>query len=181
VTETELRQINPGKYDNIILANSERLANEEADARSIVGYMLLEEILEQQDNQPQVLLELSDPENEPLMARYNNEVIISPIILSHLLAQVALRRELHAIYNELFTMGGAEIIFRDPRDYELENKSLSFSKLQTAASEYGETALGIYSENIKSQGKGALQMNPPRDTILDLHHPTTKLVVLTTY
>jgi hypothetical protein len=180
VTETELRHINPGKYDNIILANSERLANEEADARSIVGYMLLEEILEQQNNHPQVLLELSDPDNEPLMARYNNEVIISPMILSHLLAQVALRRELHAIYNELFTVGGAEIIFRNLRDYKLENKSLPFSELQTIAAEYGETALGIYSDH-KSQDEGALQMNPPRDKILDLHHPSTKLVVLTTY
>ncbi|PAU94808.1 ion channel DMI1 [Aliifodinibius salipaludis] len=181
VTETELQWINPAGYDNIILANSERLENEEADARSIVGYILLEEILKQEESNPQILLELSDPDNEVLMSGYDNEVIISPMILSHLLAQVALRRELHTIYNELFTVGGAEIIFRDPEDYELDQESLKFSELRKIAAEYGETALGVYFQNDSHTGQTSLQLNPSLNQKIDLSPKNGKLVVMTTY
>ncbi|MEX1010933.1 MAG: hypothetical protein WDZ29_02615 [Balneolaceae bacterium] len=181
LTEAELRRLNPAGYDNIILANSDRLANEVADARLIVGYILLEEILKQEKANPQILLELSDPDNEILMSAYNNEVIISPLIISHLLAHVALRRELHAIYNELFTVGGAEIIFRDPEEYELDIESSTFSELKKIASRFGETALGIYSQNISSPGKLLLQLNPAPDEILNYRQKNTKIVVLTTY
>lgn len=181
VTETELRRIDPAGYDNIILVNSERLANEESDARLIVGYVLLEEILKEKKSNPPVLLELADPDNEALMSGYDNEVIISPMILSHLLAQVALRRELHTIYNELFTVGGAEIIFRDPAEYELGQESLTFSELRKVASEYSETALGIYLINKPSAREPSLQLMPRPDQLINFQQKDIKLVVLTTY
>jgi len=181
VNETELRRVNPANYDNIILINSERLENEEADARSIVGYILLEEILQEEESNPSILLELSDPNNQNLMARYDNEVIISPMILSHLLAQVALRRELHTIYNELFTVGGAEIIFRDPEEYEIESGPLTFANLKKIAASHGETALGIYSANSMQENDTSLKLNPDRNQQLNIKSQNTKLVVLTTY
>lgn len=179
VKEAELRKIDPGQFDHILLVSSDRLAEEEeADARTLVGYVLLEEVLEKAEKRPQVLLELSDPGNESLISRFKSEVIIGPMILSHLLAAVALRRELQSIYNELFTVGGAEIIFRRLEDYDLKPGKVSFDKIERRVAEYNETALGIYYTQPKNQ-QVKLKLNPDRYKTLDLD-PEMRLVVLTT-
>jgi hypothetical protein len=63
-------------------------------------------------SKPEILIELMDPENEKLFRQHRGEVLISPLILSHILAHVAFRRDLNIVFNELFTFGGAEIYFR---------------------------------------------------------------------
>lgn len=180
VREAEIKRINPANYDNIVLASSDKLVDEEeADARTIVGYILLQELIEESGKQPQVLLELSDPSNESLIRRFNSEVIIGPMILSHLLAQIALRRELHCIYDELFTVGGAEIIFRNIDEYELEQGETDFSKIEKQAARYRETAIGIYSKDPNSNARASLNLNPQRSRKLNLT-ANTSIVALTT-
>ena len=179
--EAELRNIGPAEYDNIILASSDRMNDdEEADARTIAGFLQLDHILGSQDERPQILLELFDPDNESLINRYNSEVIISPMIMSRLMAQIALRQELHAIFNELFTVGGAEITFRKPTEYNLSTGTCSFRELEIRAKAQNETALGIYRNESENQQKEKLMMNPPRDSQLMINEQV-KLVVLTTY
>jgi len=71
VNEPVLKNLNPSNYDNILLVSSERLLEkEEADARTIVGYVLLEELLDDLTKKPTVLLELSDPDNEALLRKH---------------------------------------------------------------------------------------------------------------
>ncbi len=180
VRESELKELNPSGFDNILLASSDKMEDEEeADARTIVGYILLEELLEESQAKPQILIELADPSNESLLKRFESEVIIGPMILSHLLAQIALRRELNSIYNELFTVGGAEIIFRKPAEYKLENGSLTFRELEKRAEEYNETALGIFRAPLPGESRKVLRLNPGREENLKLSDDTL-LVVLTT-
>ena len=163
VKESDLRNINPAQFDKILMMSSDKLVEEvEADARTIVGYVLLEEILEHAHLRPHILLELADPSNESLIRRFNSEVIISPMILSHMLASIALRRELNSIYTELFTFGGAEIIFRNPAEYGYHEENVMFKEIGRRAAEFGETALGVYS------ARNELKLNPDR-------HETQKL------
>ena len=163
VKEAELRRVEPAGFDSILLMSSGSLEEEEeADARTIVGYVLLEELLEKAERRPQVILELLDPSNRMLINRFESELIISPMILSHLLAATALRRELYSIYNELFTVGGAEIIFRELNDYGMERGSSTFREIENRAAEHGETALGVISEDV------GLKLNPDRDENLSL-------------
>ncbi len=180
VKESDLRKVDPASFDNILLVSSDRLAEEEeADARTMVAYVLLEEILENAAKRPQILLELADPSNESLIRRFQSEVIISPMILSHLLAAIALRRELHSIYNELFTVGGAEIIFRNLGEYGLQPGPIRFSDLERRAAEYHETALGVFQEQLDEYQRLKLKLNANRHEKLELKE-NMKLVVLTT-
>ncbi|MDN3669543.1 hypothetical protein QWY93_09380 [Echinicola jeungdonensis] len=180
IRESELRGIHPEKFDNIILVSSGRLTDEEeADARTIVGYTLLEEILEGREKKPHILLELSDPSNEILIKNFKSEVLIGPLILSNLLASIAMRRELHSVHKELFTVGGAEIIFRTPQEYGLEAANILFSDLEKRAAEYHETALGIYEGFHYEKNKVHLKLNPDREEKLAIHSEV-RLVVLTT-
>ncbi|MCE7056167.1 hypothetical protein LZF95_15900 [Algoriphagus sp. AGSA1] len=180
VNESVLKNLNPSAYDNVLLVSSERvLEKEEADARTIVGYVLLEELLENTGKKPNILLELSDPANEALLRKYKTEVIISPLILSNLLAGVALQRGVNSICKELFTAGGAEIIFRRYEEYGLDAGIISFSDLENKAAEFGETALGIYKTNLVDRDENNLILNPAKFKNIEITSEV-RLVVLTT-
>lgn len=176
MVEDELRKVRPADYDAVILLSSDRLASgEEADARAMVGYLQLEDILAESSRRPQLIMELSDPDNRHLMYGHQSEMMISPMILSHVLAQVALRRELRVVLDELFMAGGAEIQFRDPHDYPLP-ASTDFRVLEKVLAADGELALGVFRRQADERGRHLL-LNPPRDTLLDLQ-PGDRVVVM---
>lgn len=181
IVEAQLRDIDPGSYDHIILLSSSILEDShEADARTIVGKVLLEEILQSSNKRPQILIELANPDNSTLVGGKGAEMIVSPIIMSHLLAQVALRRELQSIYTELFTVGGAEIEFRDPESYGIEFGNYTFQEIADLASGFGETALGVCRNKKNAKIKNKLILNPPKHQHLSLNK-NDELVVLMTY
>ncbi|MGO1460778.1 MAG: CASTOR/POLLUX-related putative ion channel [Oleiphilaceae bacterium] len=176
MVEDELRRINPAHYDTIILLSSDRLVSgEEADARTMVGYLQLEDVLAESPGRPQLIMELSDPDNSHLLYGHQSEMLISPMILSHILAQVALRRELRVVLDELFTVGGAEIQFQNPEGYFLP-ASADFHVLEKVLAAEGEVALGVFRATADAHGRH-LMLNPPRKQYLDLQ-PGDRLVVL---
>ncbi|MEH6355508.1 MAG: ion channel DMI1 [Marinobacter sp.] len=176
MVEAELRQLQPAAYDTVMLLSSDRLASgEEADARTMVGYLQLEDVLTDQPRRPQLIMELSDPDNSHLLYNHGSEMLISPMILSHVLAQVALRRELRVVLDELFTVGGAEIQFRAPVDYTLP-ASVDFQLLERTLAKEGEIALGIYRSQPDAKGRH-LMLNPPRRDYLDVK-PGDRFVIL---
>src|SRR5690554_3339940 len=149
--------------------SSDRLASgEEADARTIMGYLSLEAELtraRKDKRAVQPLLELSDPHNKRLMGSRAGEVMISPILLSHVLAQVALRRELSVILDELFTAGGAEVGFRQLDEYDLDGGVLSYEELDEEVARRGEVFLGVDLASGGGDGKFSerrLELNPSR-------------------
>jgi Trk K+ transport system NAD-binding subunit len=175
-----LESVDPASYDNVVLLASERLkSGAESDARTILGYLLLRELTAAGAAAPSVLVELTDPDNAPLFENRRGEVIVSPIIVSHMLARVALRRELRAVIDGLFSSGGCEIFFRHIADYGLAQGEISFADLQRAADTRGEIAMGIrWAGQDQTQG-GGVQLNPRRDEHLKLNE-NDELVVLTT-
>ncbi|MBW0147632.1 CASTOR/POLLUX-related putative ion channel [Marinobacter arenosus] len=176
MVEGELRRLMPSAYHAVILLSSDRLASgEEADARAMVGYLQLEDILAESPERPQVIMELSDPDNRNLLYGHRSEMLISPMILSHILAQVALRRELRMVLDELFTEGGAEIQFRDPDDYPLP-ASVDFQLLERILANEGKVALGVFRARPDDSGRH-LVLNPARKLFLDIQ-PGDRLVVL---
>ncbi|MCK7544504.1 ion channel DMI1 [Marinobacter bryozoorum] len=176
MVEEELRQVAPAGYDAILLVSSDRLASgEEADARAMVGYLQLEDLLSEGPRRPQLIMELSDPDNRQLLYGHQSEMMISSMILSHVLAQVALRRELRVVLDDLFTVGGPEIQFRDPANYPLP-ASADFLLLEKTLAAEGEVALGVYRAEADERGH-RLQLNPPRRDYLELK-PGDRLVVL---
>jgi ion channel POLLUX/CASTOR len=175
---TLLARIDPSAYDNIVLLGSARFeTGEESDARTIMGYLVLRDMLPQHGG-PGVLIELLDAGNVPLFRHRRGEVIVSPMILSHMLAQVALRRELRPVFDELFGPGGAEIVFRRPADFGVAGAHVSFSDIERAAATRAEIALGV--RIVGSRRDGGISLNPPREQRWTLE-PDDEIVSLTTY
>ncbi len=174
--EGEIAQLSPERYDTVMLMTSDRMgSNEEADARAMVGYLQLQDYLQRTGTRPQILLELTDPHNEALLLARDSEVFLTPVMLSHLLATVALRRELRLVYEELFTQGGAEIRFR-PVPQELLSGPTDFMTVEQAVAAAGETALGIFHTHPMPDGRHLI-LNPDRERDLALS-ADDQLVVL---
>jgi len=172
--ENVLRRLDPARYGSVLLLSSDRIhSREEADARALVGSLVLEEILQDPASRPQVIVELIDPDNASLVGHDRNETLISPLVMSHMLAQVALRRELKTIFEELFTAGGAEILFRDPPE-ALAAGNPDFQALAAWFAARGETALGIYRRQ-PGTGEARLELNPTPPLALK---PDDRLVTL---
>ncbi|MFE8070900.1 ion channel DMI1 [Marinobacteraceae bacterium S3BR75-40.1] len=174
----ELSRLSPQNYDAIVIVSSDRLdSGEEADARAMMGFLLLEELLAGAPHRPQVLLELSDPDNKSLLASNRSETLVSPLVMSHMLSQVALRRELIEVFDELLTAGGAEVMFRDAASLGLSRK-FTFAELEIVMGRRGETALGVFNSG-EGHGERRLALNPGRDAQFELA-AGDQVVVLTT-
>jgi hypothetical protein len=125
-----------------------------------------DEIVPANEPGPKVLVELVDPENAELLEARASEIIVSPLIISHMLAQVALRRELRVVFDELFGAGGPEIVFRAATEYRLRGQT-TFNEIQVAANGSGQIAIGVRRQ-CRGAPRGGVTLNPPRNEKLDL-------------
>lgn len=142
---TELEALAPGDYDSVVFMASDRLGSAyESDARTILGHLVLEKLFDAKPpaKRPSLVVELMSSENAELLGSQASEKIVSPVIMSHILTQVALRRELHAVYVDLFGSGGGELLLRSASAYALGNDA-TFEEIQGAATAIGEVALGV--------------------------------------
>jgi hypothetical protein len=85
-----------------------------------------------------------------------------------MMARVAMRRELRAVFDELFSSGGCDISFRPLADYGLGAGRHAFSDLQRAADARGAMAIGIRRHDLRGAVDGGVELNPGRDERLDL-------------
>jgi hypothetical protein len=162
----ELALLNPETFDNVVFISSDWATSGEAsDARTIVGYLVLRRHLESHLSRPDILIELQDSENVSLLGSHPSDVLISPVLLSHMLAQVALRRELNAVFEELFAARGPEITLRNGLAYGLKGNP-SFADMIEAAAARGETALGWL--QFRSNGEVETHLNPARTEKINL-------------
>jgi hypothetical protein len=173
-----LEGLEPQRYDNIVLLASEQLAEEEqADATTVFTYLMLRGLLPEEGPRPELFVELMDEENEFLFRREDQDVIVSPMLVSYLLSQVSLRRELAAVFAELTQPWGAQIVLQPAREYLATNGPLRFEDLECAAAARGEIALGLRRAQEPDAG---LALNPDRDTEWTLA-PGDEVVVLASY
>jgi hypothetical protein len=177
----DLRKIQAEQYDNVVILGCDWLeSKEEADARTILGYLLLRQIFAESEEAPEVLVELLDPQNHEILRVEEDEVLISPMILSHILAHVALRPGLNAVFQELFSSGGAEIFFRQAEYYKLTERVLTFREIQETVFQKGEIAIGVRIPANSTSTPGGVELNPDREKRWKLG-AKDEVVVLTTY
>ena len=154
----DMEAAHPSSYDNVVMFGNDWLETQEkSDARTITGHLVLKNILEGHVQEPRILIDLMDANNVGLFEDENTEVLVTPVMASHVLAQVALRRELNAVYAELFGASGAEICFRSVADYNIADQKIRFGALKALAADRGEITLGIRLRN------SSIELNPAQE------------------
>lgn len=162
----------PDRYDRILLLSSEWLATrDEADARTIASYLLLSDLLEGTPHRPDVLVELTDPDDAALLSRYPAEVLATPRAISHILAQVVLRQELHDVIFDLLGGGGPDVRLAPAGLYDLLGEH-SFAAIARTVRLGGHTAMGV-----RLAGSGAVHLNPDKSERFDLGEHDSIVVV----
>lgn len=155
----------PQDFDNVVLLGSDWLhSEEEADARTLVGYLTLKIALEGTPAPPHILVELTDPGNASLFDNDSGEVVVSPLIVSNLLAHVTLRAEVLPVFDLLFSAGGPSLLFRDAHDYGISGMT-RFSDLASVVRTRGHIAVGVR-ERAPESGAG-LVLAPNREDLFD--------------
>lgn len=178
-TPARLAAAAPASYDNILLLGSHWVeTREESDARTILGYLLLRTMLPAEGG-PEVLVELMDPANLALFRERPGEVLITPQIVSHMLAQVALRPDLGGVFDDLFGPEGAEILFQRAGRYGLAGREIGFESIQSASAARREIALGLRFARERDGPTGGIRLNPSRTARWSLE-PDDEVIVLVT-
>jgi len=167
-----LAGIEPGGYDNVLLLSGDKLKDSsETDARTILAYLLLRQLTADTDG-PDVLMELTDTDNSQLfehrLENEHTEILVTSRIVSHMLARVALRRELRCVFSALFDPCGCDIAFLGIGAYDLTPGDHRFADLQKAVEARGDIALGLRQDQRRRRKDGGILLNPGRDETLRL-------------
>ena len=153
--------LEPGSYDNIVVLASELLEEKEhADAVTVVAALSLRGLFADEAKSPRVLVELLEQENEYLFQGGSEDVMVSPMVVSYLVSQVALRQELASVFWELTRPWGAQMVLRRADGYLEAEGPVRFPDVQRAAAEFGEIALGYRRPGDPQSG---LTLNPDRE------------------
>lgn len=173
----ELEHVPLLDFETLLVMSSDRLESaEDADARTLLVHQLLRARLRDLGAPHwRVMVELRDPSNEGLFDRIDTEVIASSVLVTHVLAQVALRPELRPVLDAVLDEHGPEIELHPVTKWGLSNCALSFGELVARGTAGGVTVLGIR----VSDGSKAprVHLNLPRDSQLQFGD-TEELVVL---
>ena len=172
-----IEELEPESYDNIVVLASERFEDKEhADAISVAAALRLRGCLAGQDG-PEVMVELLDDENLSLFRGGHEDVIVSPAVVSYVVSQVALRRELASVFWELTGPRGGQIVLQPAASFADAgtNGTLRFDHVQQIAAAHGDIALGFRRPTDPDDG---LVLNPDRETDWSIE-PGDEVVVLT--
>jgi hypothetical protein len=123
-----------------------------------------------------ILVELKDPANADLFELTETEVIPSSLLVSHVLAQVALRPELREVFDALLTTADAEIALLPPAHLEAEG-SMTFGEVMLRGAQRGTVVLGLRI-SARATEYGGVVLNPSRTEPYQLG-PGDRVVVLT--
>ncbi|MEX1023495.1 MAG: hypothetical protein WD226_00335 [Planctomycetota bacterium] len=167
-----LRSLELERFDRIVfLPSMSAPTNEAADARTLMGYVVMRSILRELAAPPPVTLELIDPESERLVEGEDVMVLVSPHVSSHLLAQVTLRPELNSLYALLLSAEGSEVDVRTPADFE---HPTTYDELVRRALDQGEIVLGLLDSDREREPLRPIDRAAPLELA-----PTDRLIVLT--
>jgi alkylhydroperoxidase family enzyme len=174
VSAADLARIDPSGFDSVaIVANDWVATEQETDARTVLGHMVLRELLDDlpSTERPTVVVELLDSANRELFDGWNGDVIVSSVIVSRMVAHIGMRPKLRGVYDALFRAGGAEFYVRPLREFGIQRAAKFLpEELARIASAHGAIFVGIHTSR-------TTRLDPPRNERIELRS-SDSLVVL---
>ncbi|MCB0711436.1 MAG: hypothetical protein KDD67_03810 [Ignavibacteriae bacterium] len=160
---SEVETLKPWEFDNVVICASEWMeTGGESDARTVLGFLVLDQLLTDKPKRPNVLAQLMNEMNSVLFPEDRCETFTSPVVLSHLLSEIALQHDLRGVFDELFGPAGAEILFRSTPELQLVGQETTFQQIEEQALSRGEIAIGLRIAN-NIGVNGGIVVNPKRD------------------
>ncbi|MCC6338099.1 MAG: NAD-binding protein [Myxococcales bacterium] len=127
----------------IVVADDDR-DEEEADARTVITVLLMRDLFRNLgEKKPRIISEILDPRTKDLLEQdYGADFVVSSEMTSMLMAQISERRELNAVFADLFQSEGSEVYLKRVACFCVPAQMVSWLSVQKVAQERGEVALG---------------------------------------
>jgi ion channel POLLUX/CASTOR len=141
--ESLRRVVSPDFAVAMVVADTSR-PTDEADARTVITVLLLRDLFRAfKDKKPRIISEILDPRTKDLIETdYGADFVVSAEMTSMLLAQVSERRELNAVFADLFDSDGNELYLKRAACYALLGYTTPWLTVQKVARQRGEVAIG---------------------------------------
>ena len=153
-----LRKVaSPDFYCALIVADTNKV-EDEADAHTVMTVLLMRDLFKTfGEKKPRIISEILDPRTKDLLEQdYGADFVVSSEMTSMLLAQISERRDLNAVFADLFDSDGNEVYLKRAACYVELDQPTNWMAVQKMARQRGEVAIGYM-----KFGKPPL-INPPR-------------------
>ena len=150
----------------ILLMSDPDLPDEEADARTIMLQLHLNDIASEIGSDVPLTIEMNNTRNQRLSQMMRaTDFVVSSRITAKMMAQVAEDRYKKAILNDLISDGGSSIYMKPVSRYVQLSEPVDFYTLSGSAARYGEVAIGY--KRVHKDGSFDIQVNPRSKTPLE--------------
>jgi hypothetical protein len=168
----DIQKIDITKYNNILIVANDRYQTiEESDAKGIFGYLHIKELIKDLPSKPKIVLELFNNENLTLFSKLDGDVVVSPEVVSHMLANTAMRPDLNIIFQKICDSTDNSVSFHNAKKYNIATNN-TFEEIQDIISASGQVLLGF-----KTNHDNFMTLNPKRGVALNISE-NDKLILL---
>jgi voltage-gated potassium channel Kch len=166
-------------YDKvIILGYRSGITPAEADARALLTLLILQQALvgDASGRRPRIVTELLDARDVDLArATGADDFVVSDELSSLMLAQLAERSDLEAVFTDLFDVSGSAIALQ-PAWWYVKPEPVPFRRVAAAARARGETAIG-YRTVRGPDGFPSVVLNPAKTDAVSLNADDQVVVI----
>lgn len=167
----DLQLVPSGQYARIVILSNDLVDPLTSDAETAMAYAILRHA-NFIDPDTRFLLDLQEDDNRAIFPDPSCDLLVSPQIGNHMLAQATMKPAWRPVYEELFTAGGAELwllpwhaLFGNSS----MNSSLTWTQIQRMALKRSCLAIGYASP--------ILQLSPDSQLQVEIH-PSLRLLVI---
>lgn len=144
---------------NILLMADTELSDEEADARTLMLQLQLNDIAEEIGSTVPLTVEMNSTRNQRLSQMMRaTDFVVSSRVTAKMMAQIAEERHKKAILNDLLSDGGSTIYMKPITRYVTSGQTVDFYTLGASAARYGEIAIGY--KKFADDGTFTIEVNP---------------------
>lgn len=135
-------------YDHVIVLAYNTLAQQEADAKTLVTLLHLRDMAEKDETPFSIVSEMLDLRNRELAeATQVDDFIVSEHLVSLMMSQISENAELFDVFTDIFDPEGSEIYLKPISDYVAVGEPVNFYTVVEAAKRRGQTAIGYRLES----------------------------------
>jgi ion channel POLLUX/CASTOR len=162
-----------GSYSAALLVAQDGVEPDEADARTVIAVLLLRDLFKASGGAaPRIISEILDARTKELLEQdIGADFVVSNEMTSMLLAQISERRDLNAVFADLFDSDGNEVYLKRAECFAAMGEPTPWLSVLKVARSRGEVALGYARLN------QVPVLNPPQAESL-VFNPGDRVVVV---
>jgi voltage-gated potassium channel Kch len=175
-----LESLEVSRFNHIIVLSYIDLGIQEADARTMVTLLHLRDISLREKKPFSVVSEMLDLRDRELTeVAHVNDFIVSPHLISLMMAQVSENADLFDVFTDIFNPEGSEIYLKPVSEYLKLDKPVNFYTVIEAARRRSHTAIGyrMISEADDAGKAYGVHINPEKSDLVTFRKEDKIIVV----